>query len=89
MAISCIPASTISTLSASHFFSNSTVVCLKAALSSALFFISSSLMSAEGTGGDDNEATTGEELPLDGAMGTGVIVALVAGITDSPNRLPS
>lgn len=82
------PASTFSTLSASHFFSNSAVARLRAALSSALSFNSSSPMNnadAEDEGGGCGQATR-QELPLEGAAD---MATPIAGVFDNAKRLRS
>ncbi len=91
-AIRSFEASTALTLSASHFFSNSAVACLRASLSSARCFLSSSPMSTAGDGdnGDDGggpEAGTAaeQELPLEGAT----VPPVVAGARNSASRLQS
>lgn len=88
MAICSIPVSTVLILSSSHFFSNSSVACLQASLSSARCFISASPMRTAGFGGHDggDEGRVEEQLPLEGA--TGMVVS-VAGAFDRASRLHS
>lgn len=86
MAMCSFPTSTVLILSSSHFFSNSIVACLKASLSWARCFSSSSPMRIAAFGGHDgdDEGLADEDLSREDA--TGMVVS-VAGAADRASRL--